>query len=198
MAIEIELKAWVDDPEAVEKLLSALGTYDCAYEKDDTYWFPGGKSGGTATIPPSGMRIRREKDRDAAGGVHESVIVTYKNKEIRDKIEVNQEREFTVSDGEIFADLLNRLGLKPGIQKHKRGKAWICGTDRDGPAVRAELSELDGLGWFIELEILAAEDSERTVQNSRKRILSLLEKLKIPREKIETRPYTEMLAHLSN
>jgi adenylate cyclase class IV len=49
------------------------------------------------------------------------------------------------------------------------------------------------LGWFLELEIIADQDDEKTVEESRKRLLAMLEKLEIPAEHIETSPYTVML-----
>jgi adenylate cyclase class IV len=57
-----------------------------------------------------------------------------------------------------------------------------------------ELSEVRELGWFLELEILAPDDHEAVIARYREELLSLLEKLEIPPEKIEKKPYTEMLA----
>ena len=50
-----------------------------------------------------------------------------------------------------------------------------------------------GLGWFLEIEIQAASDQRQTVEESRSRLLALLEKLEIPADRIEPRPYTVML-----
>jgi adenylate cyclase class 2 len=198
--VEIELKARIDDPEGVKKGLSELGIYDCAYEKDDTYWFFAKNRGPAAgetpppTLPPSGLRLRRETNTGTGGGVSKHHLVTYKTRELRAGMEVNDEREFEVSDGTVFEDLLRRLGLEPGIGKNKRGWAWILA----GPAagVRAELSDVKGLGWFLELEILAPEGDEQTIARCRERLFFFLDALKIPREKIEPRPYTEMLRAL--
>jgi len=44
---------------------------------------------------------------------------------------------------------------------------------------------------------MAGDDSEKTVEESRGRLFALLEKLDIPKERIETRPYTVMLADKS-
>jgi adenylate cyclase class 2 len=261
--IEIEVKVRVEDAERVKKGLFARGIYEKAYEKDDTYWVfpeanPGkksgpalpaaapdriGKKGGAAPdpgqgspgggLPPSGLRVRRETNTGKDGEVSAYTLITYKTREIREGVEINDEREFEVSapggaqpgktGAEVFEDLLRRLGLVPGIKKNKRGWAWRCeGTQKPanpakpanpggsaaaggtgsgigaadgspGPEVLAELSEVKGLGWFLELEILAPRGDKKTLAESRKRLFSLLEALKIPKEQIETRPYTEML-----
>jgi adenylate cyclase class 2 len=203
MAVEIELKARLDDPEPVKTRLFSLGKYLRAYKKSDVYWLPA-EAAAAGNIPPSGVRVRREKSNpgNAVGsGDGETVLVTYKTKEVSDGIEVNDEREFTISDATVFEDLLERLGLAPGICKEKRGWAWeLPDSDAGGPPVLAELSLVAGLGWFIELEILApdlrgkpGECGEKTVARCRERLLVLLEKLGIGKDQIEERPYSQLL-----
>ncbi|GHV49203.1 adenylate cyclase [Spirochaetia bacterium] len=194
MAFEIELKAWVDDPLNLKERLNTLGEYECAYEKNDTYWIL--SVPGTGSIPQSGVRVRREQNIDADGRSSERVPVTYKVKEILDGIEVNDEREFEVSDGKVFEELLERFGLSPLDIKRKKGWAWNC-TLPGEPPVRAELSEVEGLGWFIEPEIITNNNDEKTVSAGRNRLLSLLDSLGIPKDRIESRTYTGMLRDLA-
>jgi adenylate cyclase class 2 len=196
MAFEIELKAWVEKYifsnsgyragggtvcEKLRNRLNTLGIYECAYEKDDVYY--------------SGIRVRREKNASVDGRHSERVLVTWKVKEIRDGIEINDEKEFEVSDGKIFEELLERFDLRPESIKKKKGRAWNCAINGKEP-VRAELSEVEGLGWFIELEIIAGDNSEKTVTEGRNRLLSLLDNMGIPRNSIESRTYTELLQDL--
>jgi adenylate cyclase class 2 len=191
MAFEIELKAWADNPEELKKRLSELGVYCYSYEKDDVYWtFPGAVADHVFISNQFKLRIRREIKTDLKGQRSSAALVTYKTREIRGGIEVNDERELEISDGNIFEDILKQLGLTPGVRKEKRGTAWKC--DQDGP-ILAELSEVKSLGHFIELEILSAVCDEADLEENRSRLLVLLEKLDIPPEKIETRPYTQML-----
>jgi adenylate cyclase class IV len=113
---------------------------------------------------------------------------------------VNSEQEFTVSSASVFNDLIRRLGLVPGIKKHKKGWAWNC-TGSDNSVIRAELSQVKDLGWFIELEILESEDCAlqgQKISERQKSLLELLEKLGISPEKIEKRPYTVMLRSLQD
>jgi predicted adenylyl cyclase CyaB len=202
MLYEIELKAHIDDPEALKKRLSAIGTYKGSYEKDDCYWTAGTASCFPAGAP-SGIRVRNEKTVDSAGKSSARILVTCKIHQYADNVEVNDEREFEVSSGAAFGDLLGRLGLKPGINKRKKGWSWAIGAEfRDFAAkppslpVLAELSEVSRLGWFIELEILSPVNDEKTVAGSQKTLFSLLETLGIEQEKIEKRPYTQMLQNI--
>jgi adenylate cyclase class 2 len=203
MALEIELKTRIDEPETVKKRLEGLGIYDCAYEKADVYWFfagkgaeipagPGKKTENSAIpgLSPPDLRVRKETKTPNGGGTVTFTRITYKNRDLRGGVEINDEREFEVSCAGVFEDLLRRLGLAPGIQKHKRGWAWRCGE------VLAELSEVRGLGWYLELEILAPPGDERVLAEGQERLFALLEALEIPRNRIETRPYTEMLKAL--
>jgi adenylate cyclase class 2 len=187
MAVEIELKALVGDHEAMKTKISLLASPSLSFEKDDQYWVAGTSAG----LPQSGVRIRRESIRRPDGGAEEKVLVTYKFKEVRDGIEINDEREFTVSDGDTFGELLKRMGLEQGVRKHKQGWAWTYGN------IYAELCEVSGrkhsLGWFLELEILADEAGKETVAAARKELLGFLERLNVGKECIEERYYSEML-----
>jgi adenylate cyclase class 2 len=200
MPLEIELKARLADCASVEKRLSILGTYCRSYKKSDSYWFPAQAVAGGMSLPLSGVRIRRESGIDADGTAHESVLVTWKNKEISDGIEVNDEREFTVSAPPsedataTFAELLECLGLSRGICKEKQGRAWTVPPETaGGHSILAEVSQVTGLGWFLEIEIIADDTGEDAIAENRKQLLTLLHKLEIPAESIESRPYTAML-----
>jgi adenylate cyclase class 2 len=185
MATEIEVKAWVDDMRAVKKRLATLGTELYLYDKRDTYWY---NDSFTAAFP-SGSRIRRELRtiEGAERSATETFFVTYKAKEVRGNIEVNDEREFRVSDAAVFEELLRRAAFQPRQTKRKQGVYFRV----DG--INVELVEVEGLGWFLELEILADNESPETVQAARERLLTLLDKAEVPRARIETRYYTEML-----
>ena len=182
MAFEIELKAKLEDHLPVKERVSALGMYCRSYTKSDSYWIPGN------------VRIRSESGVNADGAEYNAVLVTYKAREMRDGIEVNDEREFTVSGLPLFEELLSRLGQSIDILKEKQGWAWDIQPDAGGePSVLAELSLVTGLGWFLELEILASDNSAQTVAKHRERLLSLLAKLEVPADQIEPMPYIKLL-----
>jgi adenylate cyclase class 2 len=191
MGTEIELKARVDSSlearQALKNRLEAIAGPGAPFVKADAYWFPGGSR--------SGVRIRQEK---TAG--KETTLVTRKIKEKRNGMEINDEREFTVSCGALFEELLLSLGLRKKITKRKEGWAWNI----DG--VNAELTEVSGfceeeipnsvkdgipvtLGWFLELEILDCTDEN----TARRRLLDVLAAAGIDKADIENRYYSELL-----
>jgi adenylate cyclase class 2 len=192
MAIEIELKAWVDDPDVVKQKLDGLALFNGEFLKEDIYWKQENPENRPETFPFSGVRIREESGRNTAGKAYRITAVTYKSKETREGIEVNHEREFSVSDMEAFKEFLGQLGLKPAISKRKSGFSW------NYKGITAELTEVAGLGWFAELEILAGNDEPETVRIARQRLLELLSKLGIGEGRIEPRYYTEMLRSMDS
>jgi adenylate cyclase class 2 len=188
MACEIELKARVTDRGAVETRLSVLGVYGGSYTKEDRYWKPSVEGGG---LPASGVRLRRETRCLPDGSPAALFVVTFKTKEKRDGIEVNEENEFTVSDEAPFCALLARAGLREAYTKKKTGAVW------DVEGISAELAEVGddrrSLGWFLELEIIADNDRPATVETARRRLFTLLSDCGLSREDIEERYYAEML-----
>jgi adenylate cyclase class 2 len=195
MAVEIELKAHVGDPEARRDAISRLARYAGEYRREDAYWrvsaAPGRAGLPLGMDPRHPIRVRRESFTGPGGETAHITLVTYKTKEIRDRIEVNRELEFEVSGGSAFEELLSLLGFEKGACKLKRGWSWNC------RGITVELSEIEGLGWFAELEILADEDLPETTAGARRRLLDLLGELGIPEDQIEERYYTEMLRELT-
>ena len=223
-ATEIELKAHVNDIEALRTLLLQKAEYLGAFEKEDTYWVPKepdmqestqDETGSVKTRRSSGLRVRKEK-RTLPDGTEKSVIlVTKKAKEMQDNIEVNKEDEFEISTSEEqdFKKQLIKEGLKPASGKRKQG--WAFNHNK----ITAELVEVEGLGWFIELEILfksgiefmsymGAErhdggpisidniDKARTkiIAETEKKLKDFLSSLGIAEDAIEPRYYSKMLA----
>jgi adenylate cyclase class 2 len=217
MGIETELKARAEKQDC-KKRLETIAGQGTAFVKDDVYWFPAGEFSDLPNegfprggLLRSGLRVRREKKSGK-----ETTIVTWKRKEKRDGMEINDEKEFTVSRGTLFEELLYALGLRKKIIKHKEGWVW----DIDG--VTAELAEVSGihagtsnstgdgiqdssesgisdfpkgeilktLGWFLELEILGDTDEKA----ARRRLLGALAKAGIGEASIENRYYSELLA----
>ena len=210
MAVEIELKANIDDIEPLKERLSAIGKYCRSYQKTDTYWLSP-----KAYIPR--VRVRREQGIDAIGAAYESAIVTMKAKRVSEgnegnknegnKIEVNDEREFSVSDAALFEELLHSLDMRKAMHKEKNGWAWLIPPEARQPGaepptpllpILAELSLVTNLGWFLELEIVCSGNCRQEVAESRERLLALLARLEVPASRIEDRPYAEMLRAQGN
>ena len=209
MAIEIELKARAGDPEERKRIISQFAGPAGEFLKEDTYWYPPSGPEGSSSKPgnretgalPSGVRVRREERRNPPGGGEDLRItrVCFKAKEKREGIEINDEREFEVSGGKIFEELLTRLGLSPGVRKRKQGWAWVYRDvvielcEVSGSASMGKAGETVHLGWFAELEILADKDRRETVAAARTRLFEVLEKTGISEDRIEERYYAEML-----
>jgi adenylate cyclase class 2 len=198
LAIEIELKAHVKGGEALKRLLFEKAEYLYAFEKEDTYYFPSSPS----NIPRSGVRLRGESKTLSDGTVRKAAYVTYKTKEVRDGIEVNDEKEFEVCSSQcspiaVFDEFLKMAGLKPGFSKRKRG--WAFSRDE----INAELLEVEKLGWFLEMEIVV-DNVERgimkdtTVEEKKKQLMEFLSDLDIEKDAIESRYYSEMLKKLGS
>lgn len=204
MAVEIELKAVISNFETAKGRISSLAGAPLFFEKDDCYWIA---RAAPESFPKSGVRVRRETFAQGDGTRETKTLVTYKFKEVRDGIEINDEREFLVSDGDVFSDLLNRMALARGTRKFKEGWAWswqgitaeLCqvrGFNPGNPPVYPQPGEAPpeiNLGWFIELEILAEDSSPETVASARDRLLGFLDKIGVERDRIEERYYSEML-----
>jgi len=212
MVKEIELKAHVIDSEAFKTILSGKAEYSSAFEKRDVYWF-GQEAGGhnasglkTPNLPVTKIRVRKEKRSFIDGTEKSRCLVTYKVKEEYNGIELNDELEFEVEPVEEFEGFLKIAGLKPGASKRKSGwvytKAVSFASEPRSADItaelEAELTEVDGLGWFIELEILldAEDKSEETFAKARETLLAFLDDLGVEREAIESRYYLDMLASI--
>jgi adenylate cyclase class 2 len=216
MAYEIELKAWVDNITETELRMNKAAEFLFSYTKKDVYWY----SNDTAVFP-SGVRLRTESRILKTGAQETCLFVTFKTKETRNGIEINDEKEFRITavpDADVVSDasaallgsasapfetFLTLAGFTRGFSKKKTGKCWrykpaAVGEGEEGraffPAITAELSLIEGLGHFLELEIIANDDTPATVDAARKALLGLLKIAGIAPERIENRYYSEMLA----
>lgn len=187
MAWEIELKAAVADHGALRRRLTAWGRPGAAYHKADLYFTRAGEEETGLTA----FRLRREKD---------SWTVTHKVKTVDAAgLEQSLETEFQVDDPGAFESFARALGYAPALRKEKRGQAWERAGAADSslaPEIRlkAELSEVTGLGWYLEIEALVDEAAPDEVQaHARQAVFETLEILEIQESAIEARPYTQML-----
>lgn len=182
MPCEIELKAWVDDFPGVKASLSGFARLLHEFDKADSY-FRKTAGGAEARIM---VRIRNVVIIKA-GSRDSSSYVTSKNKKRAGGIEVNEEIEFSVSDSAAAESLIVKLGAIPSYRKRKTGFAF----ESDG--VFCELCHVEGLGDFLELEILSDTDNPDTIAAARKRLFFVLEKAGIPEEKVEEKFYSELM-----
>lgn len=172
---EIEVKARIIDKNSTYTVLKTCTKYTHLFCKSDTYWSKPDFGYG------SGVRIRRLDEKNPGA------VVTWKKKELRGDTEVNSEHEFEVSSSADFEALLQELGFAPHIRKKKSGTAWELDD------ILVELCDIEGLGTFIELEILLDNPTEIEVEAARQRLFAALRTLGVDEAAIERRYYTEML-----
>lgn len=205
MSYEIELKAHVTDPDAVVSRLIGAGFRTVGpVAKDDRYYRSGngtefrlrlsgddeaggsdvpGKQGGDGGDDASGRR-----GSDAAADNPASGIVTHKEKHIRDGVEYNVEREFTVDSAEAFETLCERIGAERFAVKQKHGRR----LSRDG--LTAEVVNVASLGWFLEIEAVIDESSDNAGrQRAAASVREGLADAGVSTTAIESRTYLTML-----
>lgn len=175
---EIELKAWVLDTKKVKQKLDSFSEYQGFSTKKDFYWYNQEEE----------IRIRNQSfcDKNNSSPLNE-IIVTYKKKELRGAVEVNDETEFTVSSKESFEKLLKGLGFKIKITKEKSTYNWIW---KD---YHIELATIEKVGDFLEIETLCEKNDEETSIFHTNKIKEIFTKCEIDQCEIEKRYYSYMI-----
>lgn len=175
MSYEIEVKAWVSDPAALEEQLEGRGTFVRHFEKNDVYFE------GQATYGDQPITVRIREDGEKS-------VCTFKERQTVDGVEHNREWEFSIGDPLALETLLLRLGLPEFVRKRKTGVAYRLDD------LLVELSEVEGLGHFVEVEILVESSAGEEMQSrSKQRVREALTSLGIPDSAIESKPYTKLL-----
>jgi adenylate cyclase class 2 len=175
---EVELKAWVDDTTSVERTLEKACVFRRTFDKRDRYFAAPSCAAAEEWVPKQ-FRLRQE-----AG----TLVCTYKQKRMEAGVEVNLEREFDVSDEDAFVGLVERIGCTPLVDKHKHGSLW------EYHGLNVELSEVDRLGTFLEIERLVDDDADEAAQRrAQQQVRTALVELGGDPNRIEERPYTRML-----
>lgn len=178
--IEVELKARVDDLGRVERLLAGKARPLDEIDYADTYFtFPG-----TTGFSFHRFRLRQYRDR---------ALVTVKEKKPGEEGGV-RESEFEVSDPAAFLDFARVFGAEVMLKKRKSGKRFQFGGGTEpgfarGPVI--ELVRIEGLGDFVEIEIMVDEPAQAA--RAQARIRELLDELGLPESAVEQRAYTFLL-----
>jgi adenylate cyclase class 2 len=191
MAFEVELKAHVQDPQTIMAILEGFEHISdpvCEYKQDIYY----AKRLNEEPL----FRIRRESfgpDFDSLTG---SILFTYKEKSLKDGIEVNVEKEFTTSDsqGENAEQFFLALGYVEYIKKTKKGYSFVHSLEGFSPMLHIELAEVNRLGWFLEMEFLIDDPSLVTL--AKEKLLEVLHSIGLDDSTIESKYYMHMLKAL--
>ena len=194
---EIELKAWVDDIPATENKINEFAKYIGLTEKHDTYW--------RKKNTEIGIRIRQETGKP--------IIATWKQKNLRQNdFELNTEREFIIGSTDFakdtipnkknetslksalsnFEDFLKTSDFEISLQKYKSTKTWHHKTE-ESDLITIEISYVESLGYFIEIEILSEKNDDETISMAQNCLHETLQKCGINKDRIETRYYWQLL-----
>lgn len=179
---EIELKAHIADESerrSVEQRLSQFAVFAGECRKCDEYW----------RHPDSLIEIRL-RDETSTEGLR--CIAAYKRKMRREDAggqiyELNNEYEFSTDNRDSLAAFLSDAGFAVFFRKQKAVRSWRAGE------VLIELCEVEGLGLFIELEILRSSLSNDEAFQAEEQLKSLLERCGISPRAVEGRYYSELL-----
>ena len=151
--IEVEIKIPVSDLEREKEGLQRMGfVHEQSLIERDTYF-----DGGVCGIRKSGeaLRVRQIIHCDTGEKISE---INFKGKKMDSVSMSRPEYETTVGDGEIAGKIFEAAGffpVKPVVVKKR--EMLLCGE------MRACLDEVEGLGTFLELEIMAEDESSKAV-----------------------------------
>ena len=181
---EIEIKAWLDNPSETEQKLASFAEYRGKSFKTDWYWYEENRK--------LKIRIREEKFISESNVEKNSLYVTSKTKTVSDGMEVNSENEFKISDKSAFETFLKAAGFKLQSTKNKISKKFYSQN------CHIELVEIEGVGQFIEAEILSPSNEQSVVEENRRTLLGLLEQCNVPPSNVEPRFYSDLIANKIN
>ena len=180
MAVEIEIKAWIRRPRETRALVEKLCVFEKDYVKADAYFIAPAESPLSARAEGrrTTLRVRSENGE---------WVCTWKEKTLKNALEVNEENEFCVSDGPLLMELLEKLGCLRSLRKVKRGRRYSC------RGICVELSEVEGLGLFVEAEKVLEAASPDDIALWEKTLRAFLADIGIRDCDIEERPYSVLL-----
>lgn len=178
MAYEVEMKAWVHDWERLEGWLRERCRFERSFRKEDRYFRAPQRA--CEDLPEETQLFRLRMDDGGA-------CVTFKEKSVLEGMERNLEREFSVNDATAFLELMDRMGCREEFAKVKEGLHFSSGD------LTVELVHVHELGDFLEVEFVHEEADDELHAHAASRIRTFFSEAGIPPDRIEPRPYMQML-----
>ncbi len=167
---EVELKARIKDPKLIRQKIKKIAKFVKKIKKVDDYYTLEKKG-----YPTKSLRIRNQ------GRIHQ---VNFKKRvSYSQGIHTKKEVEFNLQDIKGFLAVLKEFGFRLWITKYKESEIY------KRKSANIELNHLQGLGWFVEVEILTVNK----VSEARKTILTVFKLLGINKRDIEKKGYTRLL-----
>ncbi|NJD99490.1 class IV adenylate cyclase [Thermococcus sp. LS1] len=169
--MEVEVKFRVEFKE-IKDAIESLGAIFIREELQEDLYF--------SLSLPELLRLRRITNLGKS-------FLTYKRIEDPGKNEEFDEIEVEVSDFEKTREILKRLGFKEDVWVIKRRLVYKLDD------VTFELSEVEGLGAFLDIEVMSND-----VEGAKKRIWKIAEKLGLTEKDVEPRLYQELLREVDS
>ena len=164
--MEVEVKFRVDFEE-MRKRIEGVGASFLREEVQEDVYF---------SVPlPELLRVRRISNLGRA-------FLTYKRIADPGRNEEFDELEVEVSDFDTTVEILRRLGYEEDVVVRKRRLVYRLGN------VTFELSEVEGLGGFLDIEIISDD-----VEGAKRKIWEVAEKLGLTEKDVEPRLYQELI-----
>lgn len=179
--IEVEMKLPVEDMEKLGTDLTGMGFQRGNRIREEDSYFD--NSSGQIRLNGEAFRVRRETDIDT--GTSKSVM-TYKGKKLNRLSMTRRELETGVEDAEICIQILQSLGFDIVPPMVIKTRQFLYRDD-----VTACLDRVEGLGDFLELEIIISEDENQDQALSR--IETILKQLGYSHEDTTRTSYLTML-----
>lgn len=150
--------------------------YAAASEQIDSYF-----SSPSKDFQAAGEALRLRESRT---GSEETFYLTYKGPRLSSSSVSREEREVTVSNARETVLLLAALGFSQAYSLKKSRRYFARGP------VTLGLDEIEGVGSFIELEIMT-NDAEK-IPGIVDELYRIAESLGIPKDRAETKSYLEL------
>lgn len=139
---EIEIKLRVENTEKVIEQLEGKGyVFDLPIKQEDDIFIPLTEPTVPVTLGTNVLRIRRQGEK---------TLFTLKQGQELAKIE----RELEISDPKVLEDIILMLGFKKIVQINKTRRKCKMGD------IEICVDDVKGLGGFVEVEKITAEDPE--------------------------------------
>ncbi len=164
--MEIEVKFRVDFERMRRRIKSIRASFLREEIQEDVYF----------SVPlPELLRVRRISNLGRAFLTYKRIVDPGRNEEF-DELEVE------VSDFDTTVEILKRLGYEEDVVVRKRRLVYRLGD------VTFELSEVEGLGGFLDIEVISDD-----VEGAKRMIWEVAEKLGLTENDVEPRLYQELI-----
>lgn len=174
MGREIEVKAEVEE-DLSDRIIGAGGKLLREVTQEDVYFRHPCRD---FAERDEALRLRVEDGR---------FTLTFKGRRGGKGAKMREEIEVSVSNFEEAVALFERLGFEKAFVIRKRRKEFLL------EGVLVSLDDVEGLGRFVEIEVLLDESSGVDEERLKEKLLNISKKLGIKKERLTTESYLEML-----